>query len=111
LDATDTPEAEWFILTGDLPMGVEKGRSRTVSIPPGQSRVVVVVLASREFPEFTGEESEYNDMLHGLSNPRPAPRSAAMPMSTRATNSGARPRSMAAPPRASSPPMSRAAPP
>jgi N-acetylmuramoyl-L-alanine amidase len=69
LDATDTPEAEWFILTGDLPMGVEKGRSRTVSIPPGQSRVVVVVLASREFPEFTGEESEYNDMLTWLIQP------------------------------------------
>lgn len=57
------PRAEWFILTGDLPLGARKERSRTVSIPPGQSRVVTIVLSSDEYPSYTGSSSFFNDIL------------------------------------------------
>lgn len=57
------PRAEWFILTGDLPLGARKERSRTVSIPPGQSRVITIVLSSDEYPSYTGSSSFFNDIL------------------------------------------------
>ena len=62
-DPADKPEAEWFVLTGDSPQGVAKARSRTVTIPKGESRLVVVMLASEEYPEFTGYASNFNDVL------------------------------------------------
>lgn len=62
-DPLHKPEAEWFILTGDLEMDVVKSRSRVVTIPAGQSRVIAVLLASEEYPDWTGEESEFNDIL------------------------------------------------
>ena len=48
-DPVDKPEAEWFVLTGDSPQGVATSRSRTVAIPKGESRLVVVMLASENF--------------------------------------------------------------
>jgi N-acetylmuramoyl-L-alanine amidase len=62
-DPSDTPDSEWFILTGDYGQGEEKARSRTVTIPARESRVIVVLVASSEYPYFTGEESEFNDTL------------------------------------------------
>jgi hypothetical protein len=66
-DPDDTPDAEWFVLTGDYPATLSKSRSRTITIPKGQCRLVAVMLASAEFPEFTDPESgyheEYNDIL------------------------------------------------
>ena len=62
-DPVDKPEAEWFVLTGDSPQGVAKSRSRTVTIPKGESRLVVVMLASEEYPGFTGTSSNFNDVL------------------------------------------------
>ena len=62
-DPGDTPEAEWFILTDDLGEDVEKARHRRVTVPAGESRVVIVVVASEEYPEYTGDASEFNDTL------------------------------------------------
>jgi len=62
-DSEDTPDAEWFILTGDLNEDEVKTRSRTVTIPAGQSRVIAVVVASEEYPDWTGDGSEFNDTL------------------------------------------------
>ena len=63
-DDTDTPDAEWFILTGDMEEDVAKTRSRTVTIPAGESRLLVIAVASDEYPTFTtGDGSEFNDVL------------------------------------------------
>jgi hypothetical protein len=62
-DPEDTPDAEWFILTGDLDENDVKTRSRTVTIPAGESRVIAVVVASDEYPDWTGDQSEFNDTL------------------------------------------------
>jgi hypothetical protein len=68
-DPEDTPDAEWFILTGDLGEDEAKTRSRTVTIPAGQSRVIAVVIASDEYPDWTGDESEFNDTLEWYIRP------------------------------------------
>jgi hypothetical protein len=56
------PAAEWFVLTGTYPENVTKARSRSITIPKGQSRLVVVALASAEYPDYT-EGSEFKDIL------------------------------------------------
>jgi hypothetical protein len=63
-DPTDTPEAEWFILTGDLDEDAEKRRTRTVTIPAGQSRLILIALHTEEYPYYTSDQSEFNDTLH-----------------------------------------------
>lgn len=66
-DPDSTPEAEWFVLTGDYGANLPKSRSRTITIPKGERRLVAVMLASEEFPEYTDPESEshgeYDDIL------------------------------------------------
>ena len=64
-DSEDTPEAEWFIVTGDLAENVEKTKTRTVTIPAGMSRVLAVVIESKEYPGWTDPEApkDYNDVL------------------------------------------------
>jgi len=62
-DPDDTPRAEWFILTGDLEEDAVKTRSRTVTIPAGESRVIAIAVASEEYSDWTGDESEFNDTL------------------------------------------------
>lgn len=59
----DKPVAEWFVLTGDLGAGEEKSRSRTIIIPKGESRLLVVVLHSDEYPYYTQNFSEFDDLL------------------------------------------------
>ncbi len=63
LDPEDTPSAEWIELTGDLDEGEVKTRDLTLTIPAGQSRLIVVALQSDEYPEYTGDSSEFNDIL------------------------------------------------
>jgi hypothetical protein len=58
------PENKWFILTGNLKEGIVKQRTRTGTIPAGQARIVVVAVASEEYPEYTGDDSEFNDILY-----------------------------------------------
>jgi hypothetical protein len=62
-DPNDTPEAEWLLLTGDFGKQIKKSASRKITIPAGQSRVIVIGIASEEYPIFTGDESEFNDTL------------------------------------------------
>jgi hypothetical protein len=62
-DPTSKPAAEWFVLSGNYPENLTKARSRKITIPKGQCRLVVVMLASDEYPDFTGSSSEYNDIL------------------------------------------------
>lgn len=62
-DPNDTPDAEWFHLTGDQEQDVEKSRSRTITIPAGESRVIVILVESAEYPTYTGDGSEFNDTL------------------------------------------------
>lgn len=62
-DPNDTPEAEWLILTGDLEEDAVKSRNRTVTIPAGETRLAVVFVASDEYPDYTGDSSQYNDTL------------------------------------------------
>jgi hypothetical protein len=77
----DTPAAEWFILTGDLAKDLVKTRGRTVTIPAAQTRLVVVAVASDEFPDYTsGEFTDpdgipflYNDILTWMVQPSSGP--------------------------------------
>lgn len=65
-DATDTPDAEWLVVNGDLAPGVAKSRNRSLTIPAGESRLVIVAIASAEYPTFTSgaeENFEFNDLL------------------------------------------------
>jgi hypothetical protein len=59
----DTPDAEWVILTGDLDEDEQATKTRTVTIPAGQRRLVLVAVASDEYPYYTGDQSEFNDTL------------------------------------------------
>ncbi len=60
-DPEDTPDAEWFILTGDLDQDEVKTRNRTVTIPAGQSRVIAVIVASEEYSLYTSGEGTDED--------------------------------------------------
>lgn len=62
-DPDDSPESGWIILTGDLEEDEPKNLNRTLTIPAGQSRVIVVLIASEEYPDYTGEGSQFNDTL------------------------------------------------
>ena len=59
----DTPAGERLVLTGDLDEGVVKSSTRTVTIPAGRCCVVIVAVASDEYPDWTGITSEFNDVL------------------------------------------------
>jgi hypothetical protein len=60
---------QWFVLVGDSPMDVRKTLAASFVIPAGQSRVVIVALFSEEFPQYTGTNSEYNDILEWAVGP------------------------------------------
>jgi hypothetical protein len=62
-DAEDAAAAEWFVLTGDGAEGEVKSETRTFTIKKGDSRVLVIGTTSEEYPDFTSEASEYDDIL------------------------------------------------
>ncbi len=62
-DPESAPQEGWIVLTGDYPKEERKALKRTVTIPKGQTRVVVVVLHSEEYPEYTEYDSEFDDLL------------------------------------------------
>ncbi len=62
-DPSKKPVAEWFVLTGNLGPEEVKSRSRTVTIPKGKSRLLVVALHSEEYPGYTENFSEFDDLL------------------------------------------------
>ena len=62
-DPLDTPEAEWVILTGDLDEDEEATKGRTITIPAGQKRLVLVGISSEDYPYYTGNSSEFNDTV------------------------------------------------
>lgn len=62
-DPSDHPDSEWVILTGDLEEDEEATKSRTITIPAGQRRLVMIAVASDEYPFYTGDQSEFNDTL------------------------------------------------
>jgi hypothetical protein len=53
----------WVRVTGNGEFGEAVTRSGTLTIPAGESRIMIVVIASDEFPEFTGTPSVFNDLL------------------------------------------------
>ncbi len=63
LDPGSTPDAEWFIVTGDLQQNIVKERSRTIQIPAGRACLLVIGVYSAEYPQWTGQSSQYNDVL------------------------------------------------
>ncbi len=62
-DPEDSAVAEWFVLTGDSAAGVEKSETRTFTIKKGDSRVLVIGTTSEDYPYYTGEISQYDDIL------------------------------------------------
>ena len=62
-DPSKKPVAEWFVLTGNLGAEETTSRSRTVTIPKGESRLLVVALHSEEYPGYTENFSEFDDLL------------------------------------------------
>jgi len=53
----------WVRVTGNGEFGEAVTRSGTLTIPAGESRIMIVVIASDEFPKFTGTPSVFNDLL------------------------------------------------
>ncbi|MCE2960766.1 MAG: hypothetical protein ACK46A_11440 [Akkermansiaceae bacterium] len=62
-DPKSAPQEGWIVLTGDHAKEERKALKRTVTIPKGQTRLVMVVLHSEEYPEYTEYNSEFDDLL------------------------------------------------
>lgn len=65
-NASETPLAEWFIFSGDAPEDEIKQRSRTLTIPAGETRLVLVAVASDEYLEGWTDpltSNEFNDTV------------------------------------------------
>jgi hypothetical protein len=64
-DPSVLPESGWFMLTGDLAKDEPKPFNHTVTIPAGESRVIVILVASEEYPYYTDPETtaDFNDTL------------------------------------------------
>ncbi len=54
---------EWLIVTGDSEEDERTSDNKVVNIPAGRSAILVVALASAEYPSYTGPSSEFNDIL------------------------------------------------
>lgn len=63
LDDASFPETEWVIVSGTPYVNGAASQRRTVSIPAGRSCVLPVVLVSDEYPNYTGQPSEFNDVV------------------------------------------------
>jgi hypothetical protein len=62
-NAAETPTAQWVILDGDLPQGIKKTSTTSIVIPAGRSVLVVIATSSDEYPDWTNNQSVYNDLL------------------------------------------------
>lgn len=63
-DLADAVPVQWVAVDGDLGEGVPKSESATFSIPAGRTALVCVFVASEEYPSWTGQDSEFNDVLY-----------------------------------------------
>ena len=63
-DRADTIPVRWVTVTGDLGEGMPKETHETVVIPAGATMYVGVFIHSDEHPNWTGQQSEYNDTLY-----------------------------------------------
>lgn len=62
-DRADTVPVRWVSVTGNLEEGQTKTVEETVVIPAGVAVYVGVFVHSREYPYYTGQQSEFNDRL------------------------------------------------
>lgn len=53
----------YLVVTGDLEAGTEKSQNESVTIPRGTKAFVGIFLHSDEYPHYTGNASQYNDIL------------------------------------------------
>lgn len=53
----------YVVVTGDLEAGTEKSQNESVTIPRGTKAFVGIFLHSDEYPHYTGNASQYNDIL------------------------------------------------
>ena len=63
-DRADTIPVKWVTVTGDLPVDQIKETRANVTIPAGTAAYVGVFIHSEEYPDWTGQQSEYNDMVY-----------------------------------------------
>ena len=63
-DRADTIPVTWVSVTGDLDMGLTKSTNTTVTIPAGTTSLVGIFIYSKEYPEYTGAASIYNDQIN-----------------------------------------------
>ena len=63
VDPMDGTGSDWFLVTGDLGMGAVKTNFRSYTIPAGETWRFDVTLHSEEYPDYTGGQSQYNDLL------------------------------------------------
>jgi len=63
-DRADSLPVQWVTVDGDLGEGVPKSETATLTIPSGRTCLVCVFIASEEYPVYTGDASEYNDVLY-----------------------------------------------
>ena len=63
-DRADTIPVRWVTVTGDLGEGMPKETHETVVIPAGTTMYVGVFIHSEEYPQYTGDQSVYNDVLY-----------------------------------------------
>lgn len=71
-NASETPLAEWFILSGDSPQNEAKQRSRTLTVPAGETRMIIVASASEEYLDGWTDpitSPEYNDTVSWVITP------------------------------------------
>lgn len=63
-DRADTIPVKWVSVTGDLEMEQIKQTQETVTIPAGTMAYIGVFVHSQEYPHWTGQQSQYNDVLY-----------------------------------------------
>jgi len=73
---SDAPtDTHWLILHGDSEENVEKNRTKTLSISAGESALLLIAIASDEYPYFTDPENtdEFDDTLSWSITPQNRP--------------------------------------
>lgn len=55
---------KWITVTGNGAKDIKVTRTGTLTVPAGESRILIIATASDEFPVFTGQPSEFNDLIN-----------------------------------------------